>query len=228
LKLSLLRNGLRQSGGRRAAYIASAVCALLFAVLQFAGLVALRGVGHVESLVVLLVAVLGLGWAVMPLFFPSGDEPLDPTRLVMLPLRPEPLGRSLRVASLVGIGPQFTRCLLAGSGIAVAAGRAAFAVAVLAVRLALLLGVALAPAAAARTAGAGPAAGVAGGRRPAVHAVPAGRFGARRGGRRGCLGGRGPRRPAGAAGVRGAGAGGRRGQRTAAEQPPRSGPGGAQ
>ncbi|NED23213.1 transporter, partial [Streptomyces sp. SID9913] len=149
LKLSLLRNGLRQSGGRRAAYIASAVCALLFAVLQFAGLVALRGVGHVESLVVLLVAVLGLGWAVMPLFFPSGDETLDPTRLVMLPLRPEPLVRSLLVASLVGIGPLFTLCLLAGSVIAVADGGAAFAVGVLAVPLALLVCVALARAVAA-------------------------------------------------------------------------------
>ena len=30
LKLSLLRNGLRQSGGRKAAYITSAVFALLF------------------------------------------------------------------------------------------------------------------------------------------------------------------------------------------------------
>ncbi len=90
LKLSLLRNGLRQSGGRRAAYIASAVFALLFAALQVLGLVALRGFDHVESLVVLLVAVLALGWAVMPLFFPGGDETLDPTRLVMLPLRPRP------------------------------------------------------------------------------------------------------------------------------------------
>jgi ABC-2 type transport system permease protein len=88
LKLSLLRNGLRQSGGRRAAYVASAVVALLFAALQLLGLITLRGDAHAVSVVVLLVAVLGLGWAVMPLFFPSGDETLDPTRLVMLPLRP--------------------------------------------------------------------------------------------------------------------------------------------
>lgn len=43
LKLSLLRNGLRQSSGRRAAYIASAVVSLLFAALLVLGLVALRG-----------------------------------------------------------------------------------------------------------------------------------------------------------------------------------------
>ncbi|MGY3202406.1 transporter [Streptomyces sp. TE5632] len=150
LKLSLLRNGLRQSGGRKAAYIASAVVALLFAALQLIGLVVLRRVDHAESLVVLLVAVLALGWAVMPLFFPSGDETLDPTRLVMLPLRPRPLVRALLVASLVGIGPLFTLCMLVGSVIAVAHGGAAFAVgvsavfAVLAVPLALLVCVALA------------------------------------------------------------------------------------
>ncbi|OSP43806.1 transporter, partial [Streptomyces sp. 13-12-16] len=149
LKLSLLRNGLRQSGGRKAAYIASAVVALLFAALQLLGLIVLRGTGHVESLVVLLVAVLGLGWAVMPLFFPGGDETLDPTRLVMLPLRPRPLVRALLVSSLVGIGPLFTLCLLTGSVGAVAHGGAAFAVGALAVPLALLVCVALARAVAA-------------------------------------------------------------------------------
>jgi ABC-2 type transport system permease protein len=149
LKLSLLRNGLRQSGGRKAAYIASAVFALLFAALQLIGLIALRGHAHVESLVVLVAAVLGLGWAVMPLFFPSGDETLDPTRLVMLPLRPRPLVRALLTASLVGIGPLFTLCLLIGSVVAVARGGAAFAVGVVAVALVLLVCVALARAVAA-------------------------------------------------------------------------------
>ncbi|MGW0814266.1 transporter [Streptomyces viridiviolaceus] len=149
LKLSLLRNGLRQSGGRRAAYIASAVVVLLFAALQLIGLIALRGFAHADSLVVLLVAVLGLGWAVMPLFFPGGDETLDPTRLVMLPLRPRPLVRALLAASLVGIGPLFTLCMFAGSVIAVAHGGAAYAVGVVAVVLALLVCVTLARAVAA-------------------------------------------------------------------------------
>ncbi|MEV6959373.1 transporter [Streptomyces sp. NPDC051207] len=149
LKLSLLRGGLRQSGGRRAAYVASAVVALLFAALQLIGLIALRGHAHVESLAVLAAAVLGLGWAVMPLFFPSGDETLDPTRLVMLPLRPRPLVRALLAASLVGIGPLFTVCLLAGSVAAVARGAGAFAVGAVAVVLALLVCVALARAVAA-------------------------------------------------------------------------------
>jgi ABC-2 type transport system permease protein len=149
LKLSLLRNGLRQSGGRKAAYVASAVVTLLFAVGQVLGLVLLRGTAHADALVVLLVAVLGLGWAVMPLFFPGGDETLDPTRLVMLPLRPRPLVRALLAASLVGIGPLFTVCLFAGSVITVARGAAAYVVGAVAVVLALLVCVALARAVAA-------------------------------------------------------------------------------
>ncbi|MFE6285738.1 transporter [Streptomyces sp. NPDC057877] len=149
LKLSLLRNGLRQSAGRRAAYIASGVLTLLFAAGQLLGLVLLRGHAHADSVVVLLVALLALGWAVMPLFFPSGDETLDPTRLVMLPLRTRPLVRALLAASLVGIGPLFTLCMIVGSVIAVAHGGAAYVTAVVAVPLALLVCVALARAVAA-------------------------------------------------------------------------------
>jgi ABC-2 type transport system permease protein len=149
LKLSLLRNGLRQSAGRRAAYITSVVVVLLFAALQLLGLIALRGNAHAVSVTVLLIAVLALGWAVMPLFFPSGDETLDPTRLVMLPLRPRPLVRALLVASLVGIGPLFTLCLLIGSVISVAHGTTAYVTGVVAVPVALLVCVALARAVAA-------------------------------------------------------------------------------
>ncbi|MHA5050827.1 transporter [Streptomyces sp. SD15] len=149
LKLSLLRNGLRQSAGRRAAYLTSAVLVLLFAALQLLGLIALRGNAHAASVTVLLVAILALGWAVMPLFFSSGDETLDPTRLVMLPLQPRALVRALLAASLVGIGPLFTLSLLAGSVISVAHGAAAYVTAVVALILALLVCVALARAVAA-------------------------------------------------------------------------------
>ncbi|WP_051857966.1 hypothetical protein [Streptomyces cellulosae] len=144
LKLSLLRNGLKQSAGRRAAYIGSAVAVLLFTALLLIGLIALRGHAHAASLVVLLVAVLAAGWAVMPLFFPGGDETLDPTRLVMLPLRPRPLVRALLAASLIGIGPLFTVCVLAGSVVSVAHGPVAYVVGVVGVVLALLMCVALA------------------------------------------------------------------------------------
>ncbi|MGW7426883.1 transporter [Streptomyces sp. NPDC054813] len=149
LKLSLLRNGLRQSGGRRAAFVVSAVLALLFGAVQLLGLIMLRGHAHADAVAVPGAAVLALGWAVMPLFFPSGDETLDPTRLVMLPLRPRPLVRALLAASLVGIGPLFSLLLLVGCAAAVAHGAAGYGVAVVAVALALLVCVALARAVAA-------------------------------------------------------------------------------
>ncbi|MFF5588522.1 transporter [Streptomyces hygroscopicus] len=144
LKLALLRNGLRQSAGRRAAYVASIVVTLLIAALQLLGLVLLRGTDHADALVTLLTAVLALGWAVMPLFFPGGDETLDPTRLVMLPLRPRSLITALLVSSLIGIGPLFTLTLVTGSAIAVAHGAAAAVAGAAAVVLTVLVCVALA------------------------------------------------------------------------------------
>ncbi|MFI2317058.1 transporter [Streptomyces sp. CB00072] len=143
LKLTLLRNGLRQSSGRRAAFIASLLVTLLLAAAQVLGLVLLRGNEHAGTVVVLLTGVVALGWAVLPLFFPSGDDTLDPTRLVMLPLRPEPLIRALLVSSMIGIGPLFTLCLAVGSVLALAHGAAGIVFAVLAVPLTMLLCVAL-------------------------------------------------------------------------------------
>ncbi|MGW8969867.1 transporter [Streptomyces platensis] len=144
LKLTLLRNGLRQSTGRMLAYVSSVLVGLLFAAGVVTGLIALRGNAHVGALVVLLTGIFTLGWAAMPLFFPASDETLDPTRLVMLPLRPRPLIVSLLVTSLVGIGPVVTLALVTGSVIAVADGAAAAAVGVVAVVLVVLVCVSLA------------------------------------------------------------------------------------
>lgn len=102
------------------------------------GLAVLHGNAHAGTVVVLLAAILALLWSVMPLFFPSGDETLDPTRLVMLPLRPRPLVRALLASSLVGIGPLFTLCLAVGSVTAVAHGPAGIVAAVLGAPLLLL------------------------------------------------------------------------------------------
>ncbi|MFF8443316.1 transporter [Streptomyces californicus] len=143
LKLALLRNGLRQSSGRRAAFIVSLVLTLLLAAGQVLGLVLLRGNEHAGTVVVLLTGVVALGWAVLPLFFPSGDDTLDPTRLVMLPLRPRPLIRALLVSSMIGIGPLFTLCLAVGSVLALAHGAVGVLFAVVAVPLTMLLCVAL-------------------------------------------------------------------------------------
>ncbi|MEV8587591.1 transporter [Streptomyces sp. NPDC051180] len=149
LKLSLLRNGLRQSGGRTAAYIVSIVFGALFAAAIVLAFVLLRGNADADVVALLLVGVLALSWTVMPLFIPSGDETLDPSRLVMLPLMPRPLIRALLVASLVGVGPVLTLVLALGAALSLAHGAAAVAVAVLAVPLTAVTCVALSRAVAA-------------------------------------------------------------------------------
>ncbi|MFE7185320.1 transporter [Streptomyces erythrochromogenes] len=138
IKLSLLRNGLKGSSKRKAAYFSTLAFALVVGFFMTLGLGLLHGNARAGTVVVLLAAILGLGWAFMPLFFPTGDETLDPSRLVMLPLRPRPLVRALLVSSLVGIGPLFTLCLAIGSVIAVARGAAGAVAAVVAVPLLLL------------------------------------------------------------------------------------------
>ncbi|MFD3934867.1 transporter [Streptomyces sp. NPDC058611] len=138
LKLSLLRNGLKGSSKRKAVWITTLVFALVVAFFTTLGLSLLNGHARAGTVVVLLAAVLALGWTFMPLFFPTGDETLDPSRLVMLPLRPRPLVRALLASSLVGIGPLFTLCLAVGSVIAVARGAAGAAAAVVGAPLLVL------------------------------------------------------------------------------------------
>lgn len=138
LKLSLLRNGLKGSSKRKAVWITTLVLALVVAFFTTLGLSLLHGHARAGTVVVLLAAVLALGWTFMPLFFPTGDETLDPSRLVMLPLRPRPLVRALLASSLVGIGPLFTLCLAVGSVIAVARGAAGAVAAVVGAPLLVL------------------------------------------------------------------------------------------
>ncbi|MFD7325406.1 transporter [Streptomyces sp. NPDC059875] len=149
LKLSLLRNGLRQSAGRTAAYVTSLVVTVVFAAAMVLAFVLMRGNADADSIVVLLTALLALSWTVMPLFVPGGDETLDPSRLVMLPLRPRPLVRALLVASLVGIGPLFTLCTALGASLALAHGAAGMTAAAIAVPLVVVVCVALSRAVAA-------------------------------------------------------------------------------
>ncbi|MFC4033644.1 transporter [Streptomyces polygonati] len=149
LKLAVIRNGLRQSRGRTAGWAVGVAFAMLYALGLGAGMIALRGSHYAPAATVTLAVVLGLGWAVMPLFFFGGDDTLDPTRLSMLPLRPRPLMTALLTSSLVGVGPLFTLLVSTGAMIAVAHGAAATAVAVPVVALLLLTCVALSRAVAA-------------------------------------------------------------------------------
>ncbi|RKN41884.1 transporter [Streptomyces hoynatensis] len=143
LKLSLLRNGLRQSTGRSAAFLGSVLVALLFGGLGLLGLVALRGHAYAEDVGIALVAVVALGWTFMPMFVGGGDETLDPGRLAMLPLPPRTLLGAELVASAVGTGALFTVLLVSGAAATAAHGPAGTALAVLAVPLVLLVCVTL-------------------------------------------------------------------------------------
>jgi ABC-2 type transport system permease protein len=149
LKLSIIRNGLRQSTSRTAGWVVGTFFALLFALGLTVGLIALRGSDYAPSAVVELAVVLGIGWTVAPLFLFGGDDTLDPTRLAMLPLRPRPLITALLVSSLFGVGPVLTVLVSAGAAAALAHGAASVAAALFAVPLTLTLCVALSRAVAA-------------------------------------------------------------------------------
>jgi ABC-2 type transport system permease protein len=152
MKLSVVRNGLRQSTGRRAGWIIGTLVALLYALGVTIGLVALRGNDYAPSAAVDLAVVLGVGWAVMPLIVFGGDDTLDPTRLAMLPLRPRPLIRALLVSSLVGVGPLLTLLMTGGAAVALAHGGASVVAAVTGVPLTVVLCVAVSRAVAAANA----------------------------------------------------------------------------
>lgn len=149
LKLSLMRNGLRQSTGRTFGWCVGVGIALIFTLANAAGLLSMRHNAHAPAVAVTAAVVLAVGWAVVPLFFFGGDETLDPTRLTMLPLRPRPLLTALLVSSLVGVGPLLTALLATGAVVSLAYGAAAAVVAVPAALLVLALCVSLSRAVAA-------------------------------------------------------------------------------
>lgn len=137
LKLAVLRNGVRQSTGRTVSWCLGVGLALLCALGNGAGMIALRGDAYAPAAATTLVTAVAVGWTVMPLFFFGGDDTLDPTRLAMLPLRPRPLIAALLASSLVGAGPLFTLLIGVGAVVALAHGAAATVVAVPAVVLVL-------------------------------------------------------------------------------------------
>ncbi|MGP4113859.1 transporter [Streptomyces sp. 4N509B] len=138
LKLALLRNGVRQSTGRSAAFIGSLVLTVLFGSLGLLSMVALRGYAHVTDVALALVALVALAWAFLPFFVGGVDETLDPGRLAMLPLRPRPLMVAQLTASVVGMGPLFTLLLILGSAFAIVDGTAGWVCLAVAVPLVLV------------------------------------------------------------------------------------------
>ncbi|MGA5701282.1 transporter [Peterkaempfera bronchialis] len=125
LKLRLLRNGLRRSGGRAAVYAIGSLVGLAMAAGLAVALGALHGHRGAADAAVVLAAGLTVAWAALPLFLFSSDESADPTRLTMLPLRPAPLLRGMLLAALVGPGPLVSLVLLSGAGVAATSGAGA-------------------------------------------------------------------------------------------------------
>lgn len=142
LKLSLLRNGMRQSTGRSTAFVGTVVLAVLFGALGLLGLLALRDNEYGPDTGVVLVAMIALGWMFLPLFI-GVDETVDPGRLAMLPLRPGPLLVAQLTSGLVGSGPLCTLLLVLGATLVPVHGVAAAVAAVVAVPLTLLFCVTL-------------------------------------------------------------------------------------
>jgi ABC-2 type transport system permease protein len=117
LKWALLRNGLRRSQWQQ--QVGLVLAALGGLPLAAAGFLLLALVPRAEPrfgllLVEAVFLALFLGWLLFPLLSFGGDTSLDPSRLVLLPLRPRQLMGGLFLAGCVGIAPLCTLLALAG------------------------------------------------------------------------------------------------------------------
>jgi len=92
-----------------------------------------------EDLVVLLFNALLLGWLVLPVLTFSGDDLLDPIKLVLLPLTRRQLMTVMGVGALVGVAPLATLVAALGLLPATSEGPASLLVDLLAVGLLLIL-----------------------------------------------------------------------------------------
>jgi ABC-2 type transport system permease protein len=119
LKLRLLANGLRGSPVRAVAFTLGCLYAVGLASAAAAGFLGARHDPANLGIAVELAAVgVVVGWAALPLVGFGSDETLDPTRLVLLPLRRRELMAGLLGASLVGPGGLATAIGLAGATVA--------------------------------------------------------------------------------------------------------------
>jgi ABC-2 type transport system permease protein len=144
LKLALLRNGLRRSNWQQ--QVALALGALAGLPLAFAGFLLLALVPRAEPragliLVEAIFLLVFLGWGLFPLLSFAGDASLDPSRLMLLPLRPGQLVAGLSLAACVGVAPVCTLVALAGAvvGFGTVGPGAVLAVAAVLVQFALCI-----------------------------------------------------------------------------------------
>ncbi|MGB3593709.1 MAG: transporter [Ornithinimicrobium sp.] len=105
LKLSLLRNTMRQSAWRLVGVILAMITGLGFLIVGVIGVAAARllPVDQAGLVVVLGGSALVLGWTVLPVLLFGTDETLDPSRFALLPLSARQLLPGLLVAGAVGV-----------------------------------------------------------------------------------------------------------------------------
>ncbi len=105
LKLSLLRNMMRQSPWRLVGVVLAMITGLGFLIFGVIGVAAARllPVDQAGLVVVLGGSALVLGWMVLPVLLFGTDETLDPSRFALLPLSARQLLPGLLVAGAVGV-----------------------------------------------------------------------------------------------------------------------------
>ncbi len=121
LKLRLLGNRFHQGVQPALGFTMAVIGGFLAAAFGFSAFNAT--VDGDRDVVVLGMALLWLGWILVPALTFTADETLDPRRFQLLPLRNRQLVVGLLAAGVVGVGGIAT--LIAVSGAAVGAGRAA-------------------------------------------------------------------------------------------------------
>ena len=120
LKLRLLRNGMSRGWQQVVGLVIGFVVAVPLGLLGAASLVLIRGRDSQGAVLVVGSLLVTMAWAVLPVLGFGSDETLDPSRLVLLPLRPGQMLAGLFAASLLGVTAVATMIGVAGAAIGAA------------------------------------------------------------------------------------------------------------
>lgn len=120
LKAALLRNGFRRSPWQLVGVIIGGIYGLGVAVMLLVGMFFLGGQAPdlVSTVLVLGVALVTLGWAVIPVLAAGVDLTLDPARFSSFTIPPRQLVIGLLLSGFIGVPGLVTLLLFAGQGLA--------------------------------------------------------------------------------------------------------------
>ncbi|CAN5567543.1 transporter [soil metagenome] len=141
LKLSLLRNTLKQSVWRVVGLVLAAIGAIFTVGLVVAGLIAARLLEADDAAAVLTLAgaALLLGWIFLPLLLFGADETLDPSRFALLPLTARQLLPGLLAAAAIGVPGISTIVIVSATVVTWSRGPIEVLVSIVAAALGILL-----------------------------------------------------------------------------------------